>query len=220
MKNQIILAATLALSIIATSCGKHRVKGEGSSTSERRELATFGSITANGSTNITVHPSNSDYVIVHGYNNLVPVYETRVSDGRLILEFKRDYINVKNNNITVDLYTTQAHRVTLNGSGDIKIEDGQHSEYMNLDINGSGNITIANNHFKGVNADVNGSGNIKGIACLADTMKAHISGSGNISMSVANYLEVKISGSGDVDYWGQPVLGKVSISGSGKVHKH
>jgi Protein of unknown function (DUF2807). len=219
MKNQIILAATLALSIVTSSCGKHRIKGEGSSTSERRELATFGSITANGSTNITVHPSSTDYVVVHGYSNLVPVYETRVSDGRLILEFKREYINVKNNNVTVDVYTTQAHRATLNGSGNIRIESDQHSEYMNVDINGSGDITIANNHFKAVNADVNGSGNINGAACHADTLKAHISGSGNISMNVANYLEAKISGSGNVNYWGQPVVGKINISGSGEVNR-
>lgn len=218
MKQLLSIAALFTIAF--TSCSKHSIKGEGSTTSETRNVQAFQTVEANGSTNVTVYPSATDYVIVTGYENLIPVYETKVNNGRLILQFKDNYINVRNSNIHVSVYSTQVSRIKINGSGDISVQPAQVSKYMNLEVNGSGEISFGDNQFNVVNCDVNGSGNINGVACHADTLNAKISGSGNIKMNVAKLLSVRISGSGNVDYWGRPVISDVDISGSGKINKH
>lgn len=107
----------------------------------------------------------------------------------------------------------------INGSGKTVIKAGQHAENMDLEINGSGDIDIEQNTFVNTKCKINGSGNVNGQYCEADHATMRISGSGNIEMTVHKTMDVGISGSGDVNYWGNASITKADISGSGKIKK-
>lgn len=220
MKRIIVLSLIAAATVSFTSCRKHSLRGEGSTTSETRDLAAFTSVDANGSTDIEIFASSQNKVIVTGYSNLIPVYETKVKNGRLTLEFDDKYINVKNNNIRVKLYTTAMSDIDLNGSGNVNIYEGMKASTMRVSINGSGIIDVAQNSFDAIYYKVNGSGDINGRSSEAGYVDADISGSGNIDVTVHNKLDAKISGSGSIDYWGSPAEVNTDISGSGKVRKN
>lgn len=212
--------AIAALSIIAfSSCSKHRIKGEGSIVSETRSVSGFSGISLNGSEDVEVIPSNENKVIVSGYQNLVPVFKTKVSGSTLNLEFEHNYFNVRNNNIKVTVYTTGISKLDINGSGNITLRDSLKTDRLRMEINGSGNIYTYNNYIENVELDINGSGNINARNTTGRYVYAEISGSGDAEITVKEKLDVKISGSGEIKYWGNPSSVNTDISGSGKVRK-
>ncbi len=219
MKNVITLSIIALSTILFTSCRKNSLRGHGSIESETRQLSTFSSVQADGSTDIDVYPSSTNYVVVTGYGNLIPVYETEVRGNTLYLDFKRGYWNIMNNNIKVTVYTTDMSAIHLNGSGKVHIHENMTSNTMVADINGSGDVRVDNNQFDRFDCDVNGSGSIKASSADCKAVYAKISGSGDIEVSVSEVLEAKISGSGNIDYWGTPEVVNTDISGSGKVTK-
>lgn len=218
MKN---LAGLLLLSTIAfTSCHKARLRGEGAVVSETRTVSSFYTVELDGESNAEIIPSNTNKVVVTGYQNLVPVFETNVSGEKLTLKFRDKYINVRNNNIKVLVYTTQVSVARINGSGNIQIGDSLKTTNMQADINGSGNLYFGKNKFDKLEMRISGSGNISAYNAVSKYVDAHISGSGDIQTTVTETLNAHISGSGDINYSGNPYTVNLDVSGSGKVRKN
>lgn len=218
---KIALLLVLAISLISvSSCNKRVLKGEGPIVTETRSLADFDEIHCNGSIDLEVIASSRDEVTISGYHNLVPAYRTDVSSGKLYLEYDNDFINVKHDNLKITVYTTGFNKLKLSGSGDVAIRSGINTDDMDLRIDGSGNIRLTHNTFKTLITKINGSGNIYARDADADEVYATVSGSGDISVTALDLLDARITGSGDIDYWGNPSSVTVDISGSGRVRKH
>lgn len=213
-----LLAFSILLSTIAfTACSKHSLRGEGSIISDTRSLPDFTTIQADGSIEVEVYPSSTNSVVVTGYQNLVPAFETNVNGSSLSLKYKEKYVNIRHNNIKVTVYSTSANKVSMNGSGTIRIKQGMKAPSMDASINGSGQVYVDDNKFEIVKYKVNGSGDIYARPATAQTAYVTISGSGDVELTVTKYLETHISGSGDIRYWGNPETVNTDISGSGKV---
>ncbi len=212
----------LAISIISTSsCRKHVLKGSGSIVSETRVISDFDEIIANGSIDLEVRPANYNEVRITGYQNLVPAFKTSVSNRRLYLEYDDEYVNVRHDNIKLTVYTTDMTVLTLNGSGDVAFPNGANTTYLELKVNGSGNIRYnGGDTLNTLKIEVNGSGNVYTRDADARNAYTDISGSGNIGLTVHEMLDARITGSGEIDYWGNPPVVKVDVSGSGRVRKH
>lgn len=217
---KIIIAAIAFSTIVITSCHKERLKGEGSIISETRELSAFAEVVADGDVDMRIHPSTTNKVVLTAYQNLIPAFETNISGSKLKLKYKDEYINIKNNNMKIDLYVTDLSDVSINGSGKIVLQSSLPTRDLGVDINGSGNITIMDNDLYRLRCNINGSGNIDARNAISDHVSARISGSGEISVSVRTALDVDISGSGTVNYWGDSAVVNSHISGSGKVRKN
>ncbi len=217
MKKLLVLAALATITL--ASCSKTRLKGSGSTVSDTRYVSSFHTLQADGDVDVDVFPSNENKVVVTGYSNLVPVYETNVSNDKLTLKFRDNYINVRNNNIHITVYTSDVNMVRVNGSGNMTVQDSIRSKTLQAEINGSGNMTIKNNHFESMELKISGSGNINAQQSKGDYVYARISGSGSIDVTVGRYLNAKISGSGDINYRGTLESIDTDISGSGKVRK-
>jgi hypothetical protein len=219
MRSQLLVFALSVFALGASSCRKAVLRGEGPITSETRHVGTFSKVDASGSQNITIVKDTDYKVIVTGYNNLLPIFETKVRDNRLFLEYKPGYWNVRNDNIAIEVHTPYVDKIKLSGSGNVNMGNGFEQDNFEADLSGSGDIYVGANRFKKLTADVNGSGSINTEAADADNVYAKISGSGNINVYVSTFLHVRISGSGDVTYKGNPENTDISITGSGKVKK-
>ena len=219
MKRFVTFTLIALTTLLATSCRKATLRGHGNIESETRDLSTFSAIVASGSTDIEVFPSSENKVIVTGYANLVPIYRTEVRGNTLYLDFGPEYWNVMNNNIKITLYTTDMNAVRLSGSGKVHIHEGLAANTMEIDISGSGDVTVEDNEFDTFQCKVSGSGAVNARYAVCDEVYAEISGSGDLDITVNELLEAKISGSGSIDYWGTPEVVNTDISGSGKVTK-
>lgn len=218
MKKLLLFATLCALVITTTSCHKNIIRGGGKEETETRIVGEFKKIDVDGSTNVTVVKDNEYHVIVSGYGNLLPAYETRLKGERLHLGYKPGYVNIRNDNIRVEVHTPYVDEVQINGSGNVNVNSGYDLNNFRAEVNGSGDMTISGNFYKEFEAYINGSGTIDAETTEVNRANVKISGSGNMYLRVIDYLDARITGSGDIYYYGNPTA-VIEISGSGNVHK-
>lgn len=219
MKKYLLQGALLISILFLGSCRKHFIKGEGPIETEIRSVSDFNEIIADGSIDVTVVKDRDYKVVLTGYGNLIPIFETRVDGDRLKLGYNNRYHNVRNDNLEIVVYTPYVDKMVINGSGDAVISSGFKQDKIEGRINGSGNISVNNCDVTTLTADINGSGTFKSTSTEADNVFTYVSGSGDIYVKVNEYLKVRITGSGDVWYSGDPDITDINISGSGDVHK-
>lgn len=208
----------LACSTLFPSCEKDLIKGEGPVLTETRSTPVFDEVRSNGSARVYINYADTFSVQIKAYSNLLPWFETTVSEGVLRLGFKK-YARIKNDNIEVYITMPAVAGLAINGSGDFRLRGPFPAQpSLNLEINGSGTIGAAGAEFHNLAAHISGSGSMKLEDIFAETADISISGSGNIRLRVSSRLNVRISGSGDVYYRGSPDISS-EISGSGKLIK-
>lgn len=114
--------------------------------------------------------------------------------------------------------------VSLSGSGDIKLERLIAKE-LTLDLDGSGNIFLNDIQVKIIDTSLRGSGDIE-LAGITKEEKVSVLGSGNyragnlqskaakvtvpgsadIIVWVTKELKIRVNGSGDIQYYGDPIV--------------
>ncbi len=151
-----------------------------------------------------------------------------------------EYINMNLENKGSGKIVADAHnadvKVNQSGSGTIKVY-GPINRTIDAKNTGSGNIILGGDNNMGVTLDNSSSGNIvlnggskdvviknsgsgEVITLKFQTENASVnnSGSGDCYINVSNHLNVKISGSGNVKYKGNPRINETN-TGSGKLIK-
>lgn len=185
---------------------------------------------------IEIKVGDSFKVEVTAEESALEEIETFVTEGVLHLQFDNSMYDVDHLKVIVTAPAWSAF--TLTGSANMTITDAIVGSSLSLKISGSGDVFVNNAQYTSTQMDISGSGNmtlagasdslvckISGIGSVNNlgyqtkVTDADISGSGSMSVWVTERLDVKISGSGDVSYQGNPATVNTTITGSGKVIK-
>jgi hypothetical protein len=145
--------------------------------------------------------------------------------------------NWENSKIKITLTGKKLRRIQINGSGDFKMESFNDSEDFEYTINGSGDLkakvnatqcsgtingsgdVVISGKAKSYDLDINGSGDVKALDFECGTVEIEIAGSGDAQVHATESLKVKIAGSGDVTYKGDPKNLQQKVAGSGELRK-
>jgi hypothetical protein len=209
------IIALLPMACSLTVNSPKTVKGSGVVASETRHVSGFDAIQLAGSADVTVSFGDSESVVVEAEDNILPLIETYVRGGELVIEWK-PMISVSDTEpvrVTVTMKSLKA--ASLPGSGNITIA-GMNGGAVEFDLPGSGNIT-ADGVVDSVNAELSGSGNIVCGDLQAKSATVKLPGSGNVTIFASESLGVTISGSGSVTYRGDPAEFTQSVTGSGTI---
>ena len=213
------LTTILACTILLGACTKETIRGGGAIITENRNVPVFTEVQLSGEGEATILYGTTQQVLVTGYENLLPVYETKMMGTTLHLQFKPDDYRIRNNNIKVNITVPSLSYIRVNGSGKVLAGNFTRGDILSAYINGSGNMQVKDGKYNNVNYVINGSGDIVANTTEAKEANAEIHGSGRILLHVLNKLDANISGSGDIDYWGNPGAVNIQVSGSGKITK-
>jgi hypothetical protein len=236
MKKLVPLFILTGMMVMFASCEK--VVGEGPVVTETRNISDFSGVDLRVSGNIYFTQSPEYKVEVRAQQNILGVLETYVANNKLVIRFDNDVVVRRHENVTVNISAPDLSSIRVSGSGDIMTTGPLTPNSMEMDISGSGSITVNDLETGYLDATISGSGDIKVINGSADEEKLRISGSGDMDLAnvLAKYvttttsgsgdtrvhatdrLNVTISGSGSVYYRGQPSI-STKISGSGKVRQ-
>ena len=104
--------------------------------------------------------------------------------------------------------------VRISGSGNIS--GTMECTDFSVRISGSGNVTLRGSAKKST-INISGSGSFEGNEFKINNATFWISGSGKINTYVVDYLDANLSGSGNIQYRGNPET-NFSVSGSGKIN--
>jgi hypothetical protein len=104
---------------------------------------------------------------------------------------------------------------TLHGSGDLEV-DGGNSDKISADLAGSGHLTLAGAS-RELAAHLAGSGELDAQHLRAEKVTIDQMGSGHSTVHARAIVSATVSGSGDVEVYGNPAQRTVRRMGSGDV---
>ena len=125
-------------------------------------------------------------------------------------------VNVAGSGDVVLSKTVSVQKMSLNvaGSGDLGCAE-LFADELDVNVAGSGDIKVSNGKVRKAEADVAGSGDIV-LLCDNESLEANIAGSGDIKARVNGKLTYGIFGSGDIGYYGNPVVEGDKVGGGVK----
>lgn len=237
LRLEFLILAILALFI--TSCDDPIcIKGNGPIVSEIINVNnSFSKVEMEGSFDVIISYGNNLEVQAVGHQNIIDEVITSVVGDELILELDKRCI--VDNDLTINITMPYLAKATLDGSGDMLINNFEDQSDLEIVLMGSGDIVFkeftgtenlyvkidgsgdvsGNRHFPDidkVDIRISGSGDYAGYPIRANECNVSISGSGSAKVYAEDILNVTIDGSGDVLYKGNPALTQY-ISGSGDV---
>ena len=232
----IFFSAILAITSLS-SCVKEPlwgITGKGSNTTETINFQSFSKIDIGFDADV-LYTQDSIYKIeISAQSNIQRVIETEVSKGVLVFRASKRLLH--HNPIQIIVHSPDAKGFFVSGSGHVYAQNPIKTSSMDLNVSGSGGITIPVLNADNILTEISGSGkiridggvsknqqmNISGAGSIdAVNMKSSkgtidVSGAGEVKIWVTDQLDVTISGSGKVSYMGSPTL-NTKISGSGKI---
>lgn len=107
-------------------------------------------------------------------------------------------------------------RVGLSGSGDLDVNGGAALDRVETRLMGSGRITVAGNA-RALDAQTTGSGHLDAEHLRAEEVTLSQKGSGDSAVQARGKVRIALSGSGDVEVYGNPAERSSSRTGSGSV---
>lgn len=236
-----LLALGAALALVAVpQAAQARTVGSGNVVTEARSVGEFQAVAQQGSIDLTVRQGAATSVQVSADDNLLPLLETVVEDGRsgptLVVRFKRgeristrskvrvEIVTAKlvslasagSGDVVVEAFSTPSLRLAISGSSDVKL-NGLSTDELAISISGSGDVAGSGRAEK-LTVGIAGSGDVRLGDLRADDVKVTIAGSGDAAVHAEKALKVSIAGSGDVVYSGNATP-STSVAGSGSVRK-
>lgn len=231
--------ALLLISLLTVGCDEPLcIKSEGPTVSQVIPVnGTFSKIELEGSCDMTISYGPNYSVEAVGSQNIIDRLITSLVGDELIVELEKHcYYNAS---LTVNVTLPYIEKATLDGSGDIVINDFIDQDDFEVNVIGSGDVVI--NEFTGtenlyvkidgsgdvkanknwpdldvLDIRVSGSGDYAGYNLESNDCNVSISGSGSARVFANDNLDVIIDGSGDVYYKGNANVTQ-NISGSGDV---
>jgi len=237
----LLVAACMALALGPTGPAEAATVGSGTAATETRSLPAFEAVTVAGSLDLQITQADSSEITLTADDNLLPLLETEVVDGRhgrtLQIRWRRDEnvrtrVAVKiavrtptltalstagSGDVVVNRMDTPSLRLSLSGSGDAALRQLK-TGTLEIRSAGSGDVSAAGSATD-LKLTIAGSADADLSALVADAVKISIAGSGDAQVVANRALDVSIAGSGDVRYSGNASDVRTSVAGSGSIRK-
>ena len=243
MKNSIKLFISCSLLLTTISYGQwssnQKIKGNGKVISEKRTTASYDGIAITGFFDVELVSGKEGNITIKGEENLLSYIKVEVIDKVLkISTEKNKYISTsKGSEIVIVVPFESIDQVSLTGSGDVVTKNSIKSKSFSAKLIGSGdmNLNVESSDFdvnlsgsgdmvltgktENFNSNLNGSGDIDASDLKAKNAKITVSGSGDSKVFCSESLHARVSGSGDIEYIGDPKKKDTKVNGSGAISK-
>ncbi|MGQ7947623.1 head GIN domain-containing protein [Flavobacterium sp. WC2509] len=237
MKKLIQLIVLSILFITAIGNAQNRIKGNGKVVTEKRTTAGYDEINVSGFFDVVLVSGKEGEISIKAEENLLPYIKVEVKDNILKIYSEKN-INVSTKqDLVLTVPFEQISSVSLSGSGDISSKNTIVSTNFKTKLSGSGDVTLdvktidfeANLSGSGdlfltgksenFTSKVTGSGDVDALNLATKKANLTVSGSGNMKVSCSDNLYARVSGSGDIEYKGNPQLKDTKVNGSGEISK-
>ena len=211
------LVCLVLLTVLAAGChGKFmsQIKGSGKRELQKRDVASFTSISAEGAFTIEVTCQKNQSLEVEGDDNVLEYVTTEVSSNILRLKNTKNYSTSEPVKFRISVPNLEG--LSVNGAGHVDIK-GMNNDKFEIDTNGAATIVVAGNT-KLIDVGANGAGKIDAENLHAARGVVDSRGVVRVDLDVTNQLDVTVSGPSTVTYKGDPVVNK-TIHGPGKVER-
>ncbi|WP_169051613.1 head GIN domain-containing protein [Flavobacterium sp. H122] len=216
---------------------KNSVKGNGVIKTETRTTSDYEGISVSGSFTVKLTSGNEGKISITGEDNILDYVITEVEGRNLKIKFKKNSNIRYTKRIEVTVPVEQIKNVTLSGSGSITsateikatnfsaTQRGSGKINLNIDtqkldavLSGSGQLVL-NGSTKNFEITLSGSGRIDSGKMNSENVTVQVSGSGKAAVTASHSISAVVSGSGQINYSGNPKIVEEKVSGSGGINK-
>lgn len=210
--------------------------GSGNQVTEERKVVDFSKIKISGAYTLILKQDSAPSVLkITADDNLLKDIQTNVRNGKMEIKMKGNYCNSG----PIRIYANVRQLTAIDGSGanQISSEGVINTKDFELQLSGANKVTLELNasviRTKGSGSteinlsgqagehwvELNGSGDLNALNLVTGKYHIETSGSSHCKINVLNELSVRTSGSGNVEYRGNPKSVNNSQSGSSSVTK-
>lgn len=211
-----VLFILLVTSFLSCDREKIRVTGSGNIISKTIDLSSFEAVKLTGTANVKLRTGSTIQAVVEDYENLIQYWDVEIIGNTLTISNTSGVV-IQNSDAKIFITAPpDLIAIETTGTGDVVIESDL-VHLREISQTGSGNISASADFEVGqLEVNINGSGDLNFENVKSDSLYCVVVGSGDISIQVADYLEAKLLGSGNVFYSGNPEL-LIDREGSGDV---
>ena len=232
-----LVAFVGVLGLPLSGCCDWGVEGNGDRVDESREVAAFTRVRSDCELDVQVVQGDTQSLTVSVDSNLQELVRTRVDGDTLYLDLK-DKVDEVVPGPHVLITMPELTAAKLAGSGSLTLAFNEPEQPLDLYLSGSGDLSFEGTtaaigaflsgsgdlRLQGETNDVemklSGSGRIAGRKLTASSAAIDLSGSGDVSANVQDSVTVSLSGSGQVDLYGDAALDGYHDTGSGDLVWH
>jgi hypothetical protein len=235
-----ILLTIFIIGALAAQKNK-KISGNGNTTTIERTTSDYDHISISGSFDIELVEGREGKIILEGEENILSHIITEVNNNKLVIKVEKGYNlnpSIWKKGISITIPIERINSLVLSGSGDIVGKTTIRTEHFETSMSGSGNIALSldaqsvkasmsgsgdmslSGNTSNFEVNISGSGDVHAYDLIADNVYATVSGSANIEVTANQKIDAKVSGSGDIDYRGNPKKVSSKVSGSGDITKH
>jgi hypothetical protein len=185
--------------------------------SEARDVSGFNEVELKGVGNLSLEQTGSESLTVEAEEDVLPKIRTEVENKRLIISPERNTSINTNKPINYKLTVKDLNTLEVSGSGNVEAKDINTDE-LAVTIGGAGDVEIRGSA-DSQEVEISGSGEYRAGDLESKEATIDVRGSGLATVNVSDELEAEVSGSGSVEYIGDPMV-QQEVSGAGEVRKH
>lgn len=243
MKKLMTLALAFSMVAVTNAQWGKRIKGNGNMTTIERSVGEYDEVSVSGWFDVDLVAGTEGELTIRGEENLLEYIKTEVKEGGKLVIKVRKGVNLqpsswkKDMGIYITVPVESISGVSLSGSGDIVGKTTLKADDFKTSMSGSGDITLSveantidasmsgsgdinlSGSTGSFDVSISGSGDIKAYELEADVVDATVSGSADIKVTAKEMLKARVSGSGDIQYRGNPKKIDTKTSGSGDISK-
>ena len=185
--------------------------------SEARDVSGFTEVELKGVGNLSLEQTGSESLTVEAEEDVLPKIRTEVENKRLIISPERNTSINTTKPINYKLAVKDLNSLEVSGSGNVEAKDINTDE-LAVTIGGTGDVEIRGSA-DSQEVEISGSGEYRAGDLESKEATIDVRGSGLATVNVSDELEAEVSGSGSVEYIGDPMV-QQEVSGAGEVRKH
>jgi hypothetical protein len=213
-----LILAGLAVILLVGDADAFSFRGkgiEGSGDLETRafDLEQFDEIAVGGAFEVEIRFGDRQQVSVTIDDNLWDNLELKVKNGRLSVDW--DKTCRPDDGCRLELVLTALEAMSISGAAEIDIAEFA-GERFQFELNGAAELEM-DGVVDDLDIQVSGAGEIDTRDLEARHVKVRISGAGNANITASESLDAKVSGVGNINYWGNPTDKSTSVSGLGSI---
>jgi hypothetical protein len=215
---KILPLLSIGLIIGLTGCviiNPSQVRGSGIAKTEKRTVPAFDSLDVNYAGAIEVRSQEQESLKISGDDNIIPFITTEVKQGTLYIQSSKGYS--PRQNLKVIIGTPDLKRFVFDGVGEANLSNVK-NDRIEIDIRGVGSFK-ASGETKEANITLSGVGNVDAKNLRAVNATVDSNAVGNVDLYVTEKLDVKASGVGAVNYYGNPKIVNRQAEGIGKINQ-
>jgi hypothetical protein len=227
----------LCIAVILTLCSCITITvnssaGSGKITNRSYDVSDFSRLSFSGIGKIIIKQGDREGLSVEAESNVIDNIKVNKVGNILEIGFKNSFFKViPTKDIVFNLTVKNLEEVTISGAGSIECDSLQ-TQSLSIVSSGAGNVVLgitatnleinisgagkvnASGTVKTQSLDISGAGSYNAKDLISDNCEINISGAGKAVVRVNEALDVKISGFGNVEYYGSPSVTQ-NVSGVG-----